>query len=77
MFSRVALLILLAGSCLGQDIARKKIPLDPQILSRYVGAYQMDSGANMLITLKDNQLFAKLGNQQSHVAASPSRAPGL
>jgi CubicO group peptidase (beta-lactamase class C family) len=65
MLSRVALLILLAGSCLGQDIARKEIPLDPQILSRYVGAYQMDSGANMLITLKDNQLFAKLGNQQA------------
>lgn len=65
MFSRAAVLILLAGSCLGQDIARKEIPLDPQILSRYVGVYHMDSGANMLITLKDNQLFAKLDKQQA------------
>ena len=77
MLSRLMVLILLASSCLGQEVARKEITLDPQSLSRYVGAYQMDSGPNMLITLKDNQLFAKLGNQQSHVAASPSRAPGL
>ena len=66
MISRVTvLLVLLAGPCIGQDVARKEITLEPQTLSRYVGAYQMDSGANMLITLKDNQLFAKLGNQQA------------
>ena len=42
---------------------RKEITLDPKVLSRYVGAYQMAPGANMLITLEGNQLFTKLGNQ--------------
>ena len=65
MLSRFTVLALLAGLCLGQDVARKEITLDPQTLSRYVGAYQMDSGANMLITLENNQLFSKLGNQQA------------
>jgi CubicO group peptidase (beta-lactamase class C family) len=64
MLSRLTLFALLAGLCLGQDVARKEITLDPQTLTRYVGAYQMDSGAQMLITLANNQLFAKLGNQQ-------------
>jgi hypothetical protein len=44
---------------------RKEITLDPKTLSRYVGAYQMASGANMLVTLENNQLFTKLGNQQA------------
>ena len=65
MLSRFTVLALLAGLCLGQDVARKEITLDPQTLSRYVGAYQMDSGANMLIILENNQLFSKLGNQQA------------
>ncbi len=44
---------------------RKEITLDPKILSHYVGAYQMAPGVNMLITLENNQLFSKLGNQQA------------
>jgi CubicO group peptidase (beta-lactamase class C family) len=44
---------------------RKEITLDAKTLSRYVGAYRMDSGANMLITLENNQLLSKLGNQQA------------
>jgi hypothetical protein len=65
MLSRFAVLSLLAGLCLGQDVARREITLDPQTLSRYVGAYQMANDANMLITLENNQLFSKLGNQQA------------
>jgi CubicO group peptidase (beta-lactamase class C family) len=65
MLSRFTLVTLLAALCLAQDTARKEITLDAHILSRYVGAYQMASGANMLVTLENNQLFTKLGNQQA------------
>jgi CubicO group peptidase (beta-lactamase class C family) len=44
---------------------RKEITLDPKVLARYVGAYQMAPGVNMLVTLENNQLFTKLGNQQA------------
>ena len=42
---------------------RKEITLESKALSHNVGAYQMASGANMLITLENNQLSAKLANQ--------------
>jgi CubicO group peptidase (beta-lactamase class C family) len=42
---------------------RKEITLDPKILTRYVGAYQMGPGAVMLITLDNNQLISQLTNQ--------------
>jgi CubicO group peptidase (beta-lactamase class C family) len=42
---------------------KKEITLDPKLMSRYVGAYRMESGANMLITLDGSQLASKLGNQ--------------
>jgi len=44
---------------------RKEITLNPKILNRYVGAYQMTNGPAMLITLENNQLFSRLGNQQA------------
>ena len=44
---------------------RKEITLDPKVLARYVGAYQMAPGVNMLVTLENNQLFSKLGNQNA------------
>lgn len=65
LLPRFALLTLLAGLCLGQGTTRKEVTLDSQSLSRYVGAYQMGPGANMLITLENNQLFSKLGTQQA------------
>jgi len=43
---------------------RKEITLDPQVLSRYTGAYQLGPGATMLITVEGNQLISKLGAQQ-------------
>jgi CubicO group peptidase (beta-lactamase class C family) len=42
---------------------RKEVTLDSKTLSRYVGAYQMAQGANMLVTLDNNQLSAKLAAQ--------------
>ena len=63
MPSRFALFIVLASLCLGQNTAHQQITLDPQTLSRYAGAYEMPSGADMLITLENHQLFSKLGNQ--------------
>lgn len=44
---------------------RKEIPLDSKVLSRYVGSYRMAQGVNLLVTLENNRLFAKLGNQQA------------
>ncbi len=38
---------------------------NPKILARYVGAYQMAPGLNMLVTLDGNQLLTRLGNQQA------------
>jgi hypothetical protein len=40
---------------------RKEIAIDPEVLSRYVGAY--DLGPGMLISLEGNQLLSKLGTQ--------------
>jgi hypothetical protein len=42
---------------------RKEITLDTSVLGRYVGAYQLAPGADMLISLEANQLVSKLGNQ--------------
>ena len=36
-----------------------------QSAGRYVGAYQMAAGPAMLVTLENNQLFCKLGNQNA------------
>jgi hypothetical protein len=38
---------------------------NPKILARYVGAYQMAPGVNMLVTLDGNQLLTRLGNQRA------------
>src|SRR5215472_8090745 len=67
MLSRLTLLTLLAGLCMGQNAGRKEITLDPQTLTRYVGAYQMGeaNGPVMLVTVENNQLYTKLGNQQA------------
>jgi Domain of unknown function (DUF3471) len=42
---------------------RKEITVDPKILARYVGAYELAPGMNFLITLNGNQLVTKLGPQ--------------
>lgn len=42
---------------------RKEISLDPKLLDRYPGVYEVSPGANMAITRDGNQLFGKLGGQ--------------
>ena len=42
---------------------RKEITLDPQLLERFVGAYQLAPGVNLLITRENKQLFVKLTSQ--------------
>ena len=63
MLSRFTLCTLLAALCLAQAPAHKEITLDSETLNRCVGVYQMSNGANMIITLENNQLMSKLGNQ--------------
>jgi len=52
------------GETITLQSERKQITLDPKVLERYVGAYQMPGGpAVMLITLENNQLISQLTNQ--------------
>jgi CubicO group peptidase (beta-lactamase class C family) len=44
---------------------RKEIVVDPKILSRYVGDYEMAPGVLMRVSLESGQLRARLGNQQA------------
>jgi cyanophycinase len=46
-----------------QPPQRKAITLEPDMLGRYAGAYQMSNSAVMLITVQNGQLFSKLGPQ--------------
>jgi hypothetical protein len=59
-----ALASLAHGETVTLQSERKEITLDPKVLARYVGAYQMPgSPAVMLITLENNQLISQLTNQ--------------
>jgi len=42
---------------------RKEIVLIPQLKERYLGAYQLAPGVNLLITRENNQLFSQLTGQ--------------
>ena len=57
----------LAAVAHGQTVTlqseRKEIALDPKIISRCVGEYEMSPGVLMRVTLENGQLHAKLGNQ--------------
>jgi CubicO group peptidase (beta-lactamase class C family) len=44
---------------------RKEITLHPEVLSRYVGVYQVSPGTNLVITFDKSQLFGKLTSQQA------------
>ena len=54
---------LVRGATVTLQSERKEITLDPKVMSRYVGTYQMGPGSNMVITMDGNRLFSKLGNQ--------------
>jgi CubicO group peptidase (beta-lactamase class C family) len=42
---------------------RKEIPVAPEILAAYVGAYEMQPGGEMVITIEDGKLVMQLGPQ--------------
>lgn len=52
---------------------RKAITLDAKSLASYVGAYRMEGGPVMLVTLEGDQLMSKLGNQQAIATLPESR----
>jgi CubicO group peptidase (beta-lactamase class C family) len=53
------------GEAVKLQSERKEITLDPKVLARYVGAYEMAPGVAMLVTLENNQLYSKLGKQNA------------
>src|SRR5215475_1858844 len=55
--------LLLAGAALAQNVERKEIMVDPKVLARYVGVYQMGPGVNMVIAIEGNQLSSRMTNQ--------------
>jgi CubicO group peptidase (beta-lactamase class C family) len=68
MHSQFALLILLAGVYLSQEIPRNEFTRD-----RYAAVSHMASGANMPITSENDQLVSKLRNQQASSVFPESR----
>jgi CubicO group peptidase (beta-lactamase class C family) len=51
------------GEAVKLPAERKEVTLDPKVLARYVGTYELMAGSNMLITLEGNQLSEKLASQ--------------
>src|ERR1017187_1071351 len=51
------------GEAVELQTEHKEITVDPKVLARYVGTYELAPGAKMLITLEGNQLSEKLGEQ--------------
>ena len=51
------------GEAVKLQTEHKEITVDPKVLARYVGTYELMAGANMLITLDGNQLSEKLDGQ--------------
>jgi CubicO group peptidase (beta-lactamase class C family) len=59
-----ALAALAHGQTVTLQSERKEISVDPKVLARYVGAYQMPGGpAVMLVTLDNNQLISQMTGQ--------------
>lgn len=54
---------LACGETVTLQSERKEIAVDPKVLSRYVGAYQLAQGPAMLIAIEGNRLVSQLGTQ--------------
>jgi len=57
------LAVLAQGGTVTLQTERKEITVDPAVLARYVGAYRMAAGGDMLITLEGGQLNSQLTGQ--------------
>jgi CubicO group peptidase (beta-lactamase class C family) len=53
------------GEAVKLQTEHRQITVDPKVLARYVGTYQLTADAKMLITLDGDQLSEKLGGQQT------------
>jgi CubicO group peptidase (beta-lactamase class C family) len=53
------------GEAVKLQTEHKEITVDPKVLARYVGTYELSPGAKMLIALEGNQLSEKLGEQET------------
>ena len=53
------------GETITLQSERQEITLAPEALGRYEGTYRMAGGAEMLITVDNNRLLGKLGNQSA------------
>jgi CubicO group peptidase (beta-lactamase class C family) len=51
------------GEAVKLPAEHKEIAVDPKVLARYVGTYELGAGTNMAITLEGNRLSEKLGGQ--------------
>ena len=47
-----------------QSISREKVSVDPRVLERYVGTYQLREGFVVEVTTLDGRLFAQATQQQ-------------
>lgn len=63
MTQRFVAVLLLAGCCLAQTTDRKEVTVSSDVLSKYVGTYQMAPGVNMMITLTGDQLTSQMSGQ--------------
>ena len=57
------LAVLAQGGTVTLQTERKEMTVDPAVLARYVGAYRMAAGGDMLITLEGGQLNSQLTGQ--------------
>ena len=53
------------GEAVKLQTEHKEITVEPKVVARYVGTYELAAGTNMLITLEGGQLSEKLGEQQT------------
>jgi hypothetical protein len=57
------LALLAQGGTVTLQSERKEMPVEPAVLARYVGAYRLAPGADMLITLDGGQLASQITGQ--------------
>jgi hypothetical protein len=63
----IIILYLLVALALGEQVAlsseKKEINVPIEVLSQYVGTYEMGPGTNFMITLEENKLFGQMSGQ--------------
>ena len=47
----------------GEPVVRKEITLDPKVFDRYVGRYELATGANMIVSREGTRFYSQLPGQ--------------